>query len=444
MSAVNTSNQNQSASSQLDEFLGRKAKPSRWSPRVWIMIVIAILLAIFLLSKILGGNKATQFVSEEVKRGDIDVIVTATGNLAPTNQVDVGSEISGIVDRVLAEVNDQVSKGQSIAIIDTARLRDNVLRSEASLASNQSSVVGQRATLKEAEAQLQRLREVSRLSNGQVPSRTEMENQVATLNRARAGVMSAEANVRSAQAQLSSDRTQLSKAIIRSPVSGVVLKRTVDPGQTVQASFNTPSLFIIAEDLKRMKLEVSIDEADVAQVVQGLQASFTVDAHPGKTFPAKITRVNLGAKNLAGSSSNTAGISNSNVVSYLATLSLENNALILRPGMTATASIRTAGEKNVLMVPNAALRFVPPEGSTEAKSKKFEFKPPRPQGTKVTQERGIGVGSEQWVYVQSEQGVLRGIKVITGQSNGRYTAVQSDELKAGMLVMTGVKALVNP
>jgi HlyD family secretion protein len=438
--SVNTSPGESTSSSTLDQFLGRKPSGKGWSRGKWILIAIGVLLLLLVQLRIMRGDQVTQYLSEEVKRGDIDVIVTATGNLAPTTQVDIGSEISGIVDRVLVDVNGKVNKDQPIAIIDTARLTDNVSRSEASLAANQSTVLSQKASLQEAEAQLQRLREVSRLSNGQVPSRAEMETQIANVNRTRAALMSAEANVRSAQAQLSSDRTQLGKAVIRSPVSGVVLKRTVDPGQTVQASFNTPSLFIIAEDLKRMKLEVSIDEADVAQVVEGLQASFTVDAHPGKVFPAKISRVNLGSKNLAGSSSVSSN-AGSNVVSYLASLSLNNDELILRPGMTATASIRASGEKNVLMVPNAALRFVPPAGATDDKPKKFEFRPPRSQGTQVIQERTIGIGSEQTVYVQTEQGNLRAIQVITGQSNGRYTAVRSSELREGVRVITAVKAL---
>lgn len=430
-----------SASATLDAFLGRVRESGGWSKRVWIALVIGALLLLLMLPALFGGPAGPRFVGEEVKRGDIDVLVTATGNLAPTTQVDVGSEISGIVSQVFVEVNDTVREGQPIAEIDTARLRDTVARSDASLAANLASVASQRATLSEAQAQLQRLQEVSRLSGGQVPSKSELATQVATVERARASLASAEANVRSAQAQLSSDRTQLAKAVIRSPVSGVVLKRSVDPGQTVQASFNTPSLFLIAEDLKRMKLEVSIDEADVGQVSAGQQASFSVDAYPGREFPARITRVNLGAKNLSGStSSSSAG--GSSVVSYLAMLSLDNDDLILRPGMTATASIRTAGERDAILVPNTALRFSPPAGSSQKKARKFEFRPPRPQSnTNVEQERGIGVGSRQIVHVLEADGSLRVVSVVTGQSNGRFTAVVAPELKPGMRVATALKAV---
>jgi HlyD family secretion protein len=208
----------------------------------------------------------------------------------------------------------------------------------------------------------------------------------------------------------------------------------------VQASFNTPSLFIVAEDLSRMKLEVSVDEADVGQVAAGQKATFTVDAYPGRSFPALIERVDLGAKNLIGNSSTSATSAASNVVSYLATLSLSNDELILRPGMTATATIGTAGAQNVLLVPNAALRFTPPEDAMRKDDKGFQFRPPSSQGTKVEQEREIGVGSQQLLYVQEADGSLRQIAVTTGQSDGRFTAVNGKDVKAGMKVVTGVKA----
>jgi HlyD family secretion protein len=281
---------------------------------------------------------------------------------------------------------------------------------------------------------------VQRLSGGQVPSKSELASQRAAVARAQAALRVAEANVVSARAQLSSDSTQVAKAIIRSPVSGVVLKRSIDPGQTVQATFNTPSLFIIAEDLRLMKLEVSVDEADVGLVQAGQSATFTVDAYPGQSFPAVIERVDLGAKNLAGSSSTSSSANASNVVSYLASLSLDNDDLILRPGMTATATIGTAGEKNVLMVPNAALRFTPPEEEVAEEKGGFTISPPEGSGTKMVQTRQIGVGSRQTVYVLKSDNSLLKVAVTTGQSDGRVTAVTGKGLTPGQRVVTGVKA----
>lgn len=428
---------------KLDEFLASPARPLWQRYWKWIAIGVGVLLLLWLVGRCSAGGETVGYVTSEIRRGDIAVSVTATGNLAPTNQVDIGSEISGIVDRVLVEVNDQVVKGQPLAIIDTSRLDDEVTRSRATLAANDATVGRERATLVEEQAQLERLLEVQRLSGGQVPSKSELASQRAAVARAQASLRSAEANVVSARAQLSSDSTQVAKAVIRSPVSGVVLKRSIDPGQTVQASFNTPSLFIIAEDLRRMKLEVSVDEADVGQVAAGQRATFTVDAYPGRSFPALIERVDLGAKNLTGSSSTSSTSTASTVVSYLASLSLANENLILRPGMTATATIATAGEKNVLIVPNAALRFTPPENAVQNEKGGFQFRPPNTgQGTKVERQREIGVGSQQLIYVLHADGSLGQRSVVTGQSDGRFTAVTGKEVRAGLKVVTGVKAKV--
>ncbi|MEH6756652.1 MAG: efflux RND transporter periplasmic adaptor subunit [Parasphingorhabdus sp.] len=423
----------------LDEFLETPEPSPIWRYGKWALLAVAIFLFVLFVSRLFFGENGVEYVTDTVKRGDITVNVTATGNLAPTEQVEVGSEISGIVRKVLVDVNDRVSKGQVIAMIDTDRLNDIVKQSQASLAASQASAVSAHATLDEAQAQLRRLQEVNRLSNGQVPSETEMAAQQAVVARAIGSLNSARANVIAAQAELSSNRTQLSRATIRAPVSGVVLKRLVDPGQTVQASFNTPSLFIIAEDLSRMQLEVAVDEADVGQVQTGQSGSFTVDAYPGEKFPATILRVNLGSTNLSGSSS-TSTASTSDVVSYTALLNFNNDDLKLRPGMTATATIRTSGEKDVLMIPNAALRYIPPKDQEPEESSGFGFSPPRSDGTHVTQETEIGVGSRQTIYVLGDDDKLQKVTVVTGQSNGRQTAITGKGLKIGQRVVTGQKA----
>ncbi len=426
----------------LDDFLGTPPRGwwSRWGK--WVAVALGVLLILVAAVRCSTSTKKTEYLTGDVGRGDIAVTVTATGNLAPTKQVDVGSEISGIVERVLVDVNDRVAKGQPVAVIDTSRLSDAVTRSRAALGANEASVAQARATVAEASAQLARLREVYRLSGGRVPSQTELATAQANVARATAALRLAQANVVSARAQLSSDTTQVGKAVIRSPVAGVVLKRSIDPGQTVQASFSTPSLFIIAEDLTQMKLEVAVDEADVGSVREGLPASFTVDAYPGRTFPATIARVNLGAKNLVGGS-NAASTTSSNVVSYLANLTLSNADLTLRPGMTATATIQTAGAKNVLTVPNAALRFVPPTSATAPKPSAFALTPPGARKVKV-QQRGIGVGSRQQVWVVEADNSLRAVPVVTGPTDGRNTAVTATGLSPGARVATGIKATAAP
>jgi HlyD family secretion protein len=223
-------------------------------------------------------------------------------------------------------------------------------------------------------------------------------------------------------------------------VNGVVLARQIDPGQTVAASFNTPTLFVIAEDLSKMKLEVAIDEADVGSVKQGQKANFAVDAFPGRTFPASITRVDLGSNLTASTatSTTTTTTTTGQVVSYAADLTVANPTMELRPGMTATADIVTSDKKNVLLVPNAAFRFKPTAGAGDAGggiASSLTFRPRRGGGAEraVT----IGRGAQQTVYVKGDDGQPRAIQVTTGDTNGSVTEVLSGGLTPGMAVITG-------
>ena len=298
----------------------------------------------------------------------------------------------------------------------------------------------------EAQAQLARLEEVYRLSNGRVPSGTELQTGRADAARARAALKVAQANVVASQATLAQSQTQRARAIIRSPVAGVVLARQVDPGQTVAASFNTPTLFVIAEDLTTMKLEVAIDEADVGSVKQGQDASFTVDAFPGKTFPAKITRVEIGsnltAQNATSSSSTatTGAATTGQVVSYAADLSVANPDQQLRPGMTATADIVTSDKKNVLLVPNAALRFTPQTdsgASAQGGGIASQFGPRMRRGGGNSRSVTLNRGATQTIYIKGEDGQPAPIQIVTGDTDGTQTEVVSGQLKPGMEVITG-------
>ncbi len=345
-----------------DDFLGVKPVPAWRRYLKWIVVAVVVVLLGLLVARCFGGSDAVQYSTQAVRRGDLTVSVSATGKLAPTNQVTVGSQLSGLVTRVVVDVNDRVTAGQPLALIDPEQIDDQIRAGQAQLAANQAQVAQAQATVSEANAQLGRLQEVYRLSNGRVPSATELQTGRANAQRAVAGLRTAQANVAAARAQLAQSQTQRSRAIIRSPVSGVVLARQVDPGQTVAASFNTPTLFVIAEDLTQMKLEVAVDEADVGEVKLGQDATFTVDAFPGRTFPAKITRVDLGSNQTvsaatASTSSTSTAATTGQVVSYAADLSVANPSGQLRPGMTATADITTSERRNVLLVPNAALRF---------------------------------------------------------------------------------------
>jgi HlyD family secretion protein len=428
------------ADTNLDEFLGAKPVPAWQRYAKWGGVAIGFILLALLLKSCFGGAAATEYATQTAQRGNLTVSVSATGKLAPTNQVDVGSELSGLVTRVVVDVNDRVTKGQPLALIDPSRFQDTVNQSKAALDANIAAVAQAQATLAQSSATLARFQEVSKLSGGRVPAKTELDQAVADRDRAVANLRAAQANVASARASLSSNATQLTKAIIRSPVNGVVLARQIEPGQTVAASFNTPTLFVIAEDLATMKLEVAIDEADVGQVKQGQQANFTVDAFPGKTFPATITRVDVGS-NLSAQSS-TATSTTTQVVSYAATLAVANADLQLRPGMTATADIVTTQKNDVLLVPNAALRFKPStaDGSSASGGGGIAgaLVPRRPRsGGGADKSATVGRGGKQTVYVKGTDGTPTAVSVTTGETNGSLTEVTGGDLKPGMEVITG-------
>jgi len=420
----------------VDEFLGASERPrwKRWA-KYWVPALFALLIALYFLR---GGEEEPRYITEAVVERSLDIEVTATGNLRPTNQVDIGSEVSGRIDRVHVDVNDRVSQGQVLARINTDVIEDQIRQARANLDASRASVAQAQATLNVETAQLARLQEVYRLSDGKVPSRTELETAEANVARSRASVNSARANVAASQAQLSTAITNRDRAVIRSPVSGVVLTRQVEPGQTVAASFNTPTLFVIAEDLSQMQLRVSIDEADVGQVEAGQKSTFTVDAYPGRRFPATVERIALASNNTAQSTQQQQqGQQGNAVVIYEARLTVSNPDGLLRPGMTATANIATQSTGRRMLVPNGALRFEPPEEN-------------QPGGVQVNNgedfglEReevraSIGRGSRQTVHVLQDDGTLKPVEVVTGQSDGRHTVVTSDELETGMKVVTSIR-----
>jgi HlyD family secretion protein len=400
---------------------GALSAKRRWLAACAAVILLLVGIALFLP----GGNGATgTYVSEEIEFGKLLVTASASGTLQPTKSVDVGSELSGTLASVRVQENDVVKKGQLLAELDTAKLRDTVVKSQAAVAAAEASVALAAATVAEAKASLARMRQVAELSGGQVPARTELETAEAVALRALANEASAKADVVQARATLKTDETNLGKATIRSPVDGVVLTRKVEPGQTVAATMTTPVLFVLAEDLSKMELQVKVDEADVGNVKAGQQATFTVSAWPGRKFPATIQRVGLGAT------------TTDNVVTYKTILQVSNDDLALRPGMTATASIVTASRDQVLLVPNSALRFSPPNASTETPSRGFVARllpgpPPEAQKKRPSSAKA----GETQVWVMGDGGPLP-LAVQTGVSNGRYTEVTAGDLQAGMAVIT--------
>lgn len=332
---------------------GHEQKPwLRYAKWIGIAAVVALVLY-WLLGR--GTGATTTYITEEVRRGDIVVTVTATGNLQPRNQVDIGSELSGTIRQVFVDVNDEVKAGQVLAVLDTSRLKAQVLQQEAALASAEARVIQSEASLKEARANYQRLLKVRELSGNRMPSEHDMDVAQSAVSRAEGDLAAAKASVTQARASLEAVRTDLSKTEIKSPINGIVLARSVEPGSTVAASLQAPVLFTLAEDLKKMELHVAVDEADVGSVQVGQKATFTVDAYPNRTFTAHITQVHYASSTTKTGSSTTS----TGVVTYETVLEVDNSDLLLRPGMTATAQILTTNVTDALLIPNAAMRFQP-------------------------------------------------------------------------------------
>lgn len=426
-------------SMDLHEFLGVKPeKPwKKWAVRGGVAALLVILL--LLLTRCFSGTEAAQYATQEAERGNLTVTVSATGNLKPINQVDVGSEQSGLITDVFVDVNDRVFKGQVLASLDPSRLIDTVNQSRAEVASAVAGVGEAQATAAQNKSNLERQEQVYRLSGGKVPSKTELDAARADYLRSVASVRSAQAQVLQTRAQLATAQTNLNKARIYSPVTGVVLSRDIEPGQTVAASLNAPVLFTIAEDLSQMELDVDVDEADVGEVKEGQRATFTVDAFPGQTFPARIERVNVGSNTSDSESSSSSSASTGSVIAYTAVLSVDNSKLDLRPGMTATAEIVTREAKNVLLVPNAALRFSPEREARRQQDGGVTsvLMPPRRRGNRAGREVTIGRGSRQTIYILGANGQPEPIQVRVGETNGSQTEVMGDALKPGMKVITG-------
>jgi len=422
------------ADAALQDLLGPAGAPRRWWRRRSTWAAIALLAA--------GGAglwwwlgqrqaaAAPQYQTQPATRGALTVTVTASGTLQPTTQVAIGSELSGTVASVHVDVNDRVKKGQVLVALDDARLRDQVSGSRAALAAAEAALAQARAGAVEARDSLARLRDVQQRSGGLVPSASEMAAAEAAAARAEAIVASALANVAQARATLSSNETNLRKATIRSPIDGVVLSRAAEPGNAVAASLQAVTLFTLAEDLTKMKLVVNVDEADVGQVKTGQAASFTVSAYPTRRYPARITRVGYGST------------TKDNVVTYLADLSVNNDDLSLRPGMTATATITTVEHADVLLVPNAALRYTPstaPAAAASAGNSIVSSMMPRPPGAGRQRSAGTNIAQVRQVWVL-DGGQPRALPVTPGVSDGRQTEVTSEQLQPGMAVIVGQSA----
>ncbi|MDR2845488.1 MAG: efflux RND transporter periplasmic adaptor subunit [Puniceicoccales bacterium] len=383
-------------------------------------------------------NTGTDYVTVPVRRGDISLDITATGNLEPTNEVTVGSELSGITLQVLVDTNDHVTAKQVLARLDTAKLFQQTAISRATLASARARVAQATAVLTEANAALARAKKLHTHSEGRLPSAAEMDTAQATADRAAADLDAAKAVVDEASAQIAIHETDLGKAEIKSPIDGIVLKRNIEQGQTVAASFTAPELFVIAEKLEHMKLNVAVAEADIGRVAKDQRATFTVDAWPNRHYDAKVLKVAYGSE------------VKDNVVTYETELEVANNDLSLRPGMTATADIHVAEHKDVFLVPTAALRFDPdraqsPTSPSAAPNKTFVQSlipgPPRRGGSRRGPQAAAAGKTEIAPDGTARIWILRDGKPVpltvkVGLTDGRQTEISGEGVVADLPVIT--------
>lgn len=414
----------------LRKLLATERRRPWWRRAGLRLLSIVVVIAILVLALWQFGQREVpvQYRTVEAGRGDLTVIVTATGTIQPLNQVEVGSELSGTIEQVYVDYNDRVKRGQVMAELDTVRLEAQVFQARAALASAEARIEETRATVVETEA---RFRRCEQLALRQLCAQEELDTLRAAHTRAQAGEMSASAEVSVARATLDAIETDLAKAKIRSPIDGVVLKREIESGQTVAASLQTPVLFVLAEDLTRMRLHVFVDEADIGQVREGQSATFTVDAWPAMKFPATITQVRVAPQTVEGT----------NVVSYEAVLAVDNSDLRLLPGMTATADIVVLQVSDALIVPNAAFRFTPPapdgqpaaNGGMNMLSRLF-FSPPRRASTQRVVRDLPGGRQTLWIL---QDGEPVSVEVQTGASDGRHTEVKDSAIGPGTPVVVG-------
>jgi len=405
--------------------IGKQA-PSRilrWRNVFWSTFAVAAIIAAYGFWSLSGSRSAVRYVTEPAARSNLTVVVTATGSAQPITQVNVSSELSGTIRKVHVDYNSPVKVGQALAELDTDKLKATVQNFRARLDAAKARVADAAATIEEKRGEYERKQT---LSAKQVASDKDLDLAKAAYDRSIAQHASALAEVEVAQADLRLNEINLAKACICSPIDGVVLKRSVDPGQIVASSLQAPVLFVIAEDLRHMELQVDVDEADVGKVKVGQKATFSVDTYPDRKFPAKIRDIRYGSETVQG------------VVTYKAVLSIDNSELMIRPGMTATAEIVVQEVKDVLLVSNVALRFSP--ASTQQSPGLLQRLLPRPpSATFRAPSKQDETGPNRTVWVLRD-GVPIAIPVVIGATDGRKTEILKGDLAADQPIIVDTVA----
>ncbi|RJT41872.1 efflux RND transporter periplasmic adaptor subunit [Mesorhizobium waimense] len=398
----------------------RKKRRRGWLYALLALIAIAVSIGGY--QWYAGAPANIDYTTVPAAIADLTVAVSATGTLQPLTQVDISSELSGVVRSVSVNENQQVKKGDVLAALDTAKLEVQIERAQASAKAAAASLEDATVTLAENEKALVR---AAALTKRGMATDQSFEAATATRDRSKAALDSAEANLAIANADLKAQQTDLAKSTIYAPIDGIILTRSVDPGQTVASSLQAPVLFVIAADLRNMELKAAVDEADIGAVKTGQHARFTVDAFPERPFDAEIRDISY------------ASVTTDGVVTYDARLEVDNNELLLRPGMTATVSVVTKQAKGVLTVPSTAFRYRPAQAARSWSLRDlFTGRMGRPGGNRQRQATTTTPTDGSRTLYVLENGRPRAVNVKIGSTDGELTEITSG-LDEGAEVITG-------
>jgi HlyD family secretion protein len=404
--------------------------------RLWLSIVavvVAVAAGIYYYRSDVAAVAPT-LNTAEVSQGDVVATVEATGTLEAVTTVEVGTQVSGTIKTLGADFNSQVHQGQVIAQLDSSLFDTQVAQERATVARLNAEVQRARVQAEDAQVKLGRARD---LAAKELIAKSDLDAAVSTANAADASVKSAEAQLVQAQASLNQAQVNLSHTVIRAPIDGVVIARNVNVGQTVAASMQAPTLFVLAQNLKEMLVNASVDESDIGKIQTKQPVRFRVDAYPNEIFHGTVSQVRLQPT------------VEQNVVSYVTVIDVPNPDLKLKPGMTAAVTIETGRADDAIKVPNAALRFRPTQEAFEALGQKAPEPRQRPDGQSPSargqqggsggnQSRERGDGTQRnavWVLAQN---TLKRVPVQVGISDGTSTAVTGSDLAPGTRVVTGV------
>ena len=383
-------------------------------------IIITLLIIVIIISAILyyifrDKGPAYIYTTEKPHTGSVASLVSATGTISATNEVLIGSQVSGTISAVFVEENDAVKKGDILAIINPDTINQTIARYEAQLNSAKATLNSSKVQYNNKKLNYDRLKHVYEVTGGKSPSKTELDNAKMELDTAKADILVKEASIIEVETNLYSANIDLINSIITSPIDGVVLTRSIDAGQTVAASFSTPELFVIAENLEKMKLIVNVSEADVGKVKENQKVKFTVDTFPDDTFTSTIYRVNKGATE-----------SDDSIVSYETTIYVDNKDLKLRSGMSATADIETDSAENVPLIPVSALFFQPLSLSlTDVEKRPVMLRGPPSRRAKASKEVQTDISSKNATIYVLVNGLPEARHIVTGVSDGKNIQVIS-------------------